>query len=205
MDHEIVFRIGLVGISAVGTLVQIYFGRKARPKQGAYTSIKREAVRREGWLTFIIHAALVFALGGMALLYAVVPASLRRSAVALPEVWRWLGLGLGFVGLAILVEVHRQLGRYWSAYLELQQNHQLITSGVYRRIRHPMYSVLFLLLSAMALISANWLFMVLCAARMALFFVRMRREEAMLIEQFGDEYRRYQQRTGRLLPRLGAR
>jgi len=35
--------------------------------------------------------------------------------------------------------------------------------------------------------------------------VRMRREEAMLIEQFGDEYRRYQQRTGRLLPRLGAR
>jgi len=205
MDHEIVFRIGLIAVSALAGLVQIYFGRKARPHQGAYTSIKREAFRREGRLNFVVHAALVLALGAMAMLYAVVPASLRWSAVALPESWRWVGLGLGLVALAGLVEVHRQLGRFWSAYLELQENHQLITTGVYRRIRHPMYSVLFVALIGMALMSANWLFMALCAARMLLFFERMRREEAMLMGQFGDEYRHYQQRTGRLLPRLRAR
>lgn len=205
MEHEIPFRIGLVALSVIAPLVQIYFGRKARPHQGAYSSIKRDAYRREGRLNFVVHAGLVFGLGVMVTLYAAYPASIRWSAVAIPCSWRWAGLGLGVVGLVALVEVHRQLGRFWSAYLELQEGHQLITTGVYRRIRHPMYTVLFLLLFATAIVSANWLFMVLCAGRMLMFFERMRREEAMLIGQFGDDYRRYQQRTGLLLPRLRAR
>jgi protein-S-isoprenylcysteine O-methyltransferase Ste14 len=205
MDHEIPFRIGLVTLSVIAPLAQIYFGRKARPHQGAYSSIKRDAYRREGRLNFVVHAALVFGLGLMVTLYAAYPASIRWSAVAIPYSWRWAGLGLGVVSLLGLIEVHRQLGRFWSAYLELQEGHQLITTGVYQRIRHPMYTVLFLLLFTSAIVSANWLFMVFCAGRMLMFFERMRREEAMLIGQFGDDYRRYQQRTGRLLPRLRAR
>lgn len=199
---EIVFKIGLIAVLDLAALIQIYFGRKARPHQRAYASIKRDAFRREGRLNFIVHAALVAALVIMSVLYAAYPASIQWSAVPLPESWRWVGLGLCLAGLVALVEVHRQLGRFWSAYLELQADHQLITTGVYRRIRHPMYTVLFLLLIGMALMSANWLFMALCAARMVLFFERMRREEAMLIGQFGDEYRLYQERTGRLLPRF---
>ncbi len=202
MGHEIVFRVGLVVFLSLAGLIQIYFGRRARPHQGAYTSVKREAYLREGRLNFILHAALVIAMSILAMLYAVIPASIRWSALAIPDAWRWAGLGLGIVSLLALIEVHRQLGRFWSAYLELQEGHQLITTGVYRRIRHPMYSVLFFFLIAEAVLSANWLFMVLCAGRMLMFFERMRREEGMLIGQFGDEYRRYQERTGRLLPRL---
>ncbi|HXJ97086.1 MAG TPA: isoprenylcysteine carboxylmethyltransferase family protein [Terriglobia bacterium] len=204
MGDEIPFRIGLVALSALAPFIQVYFGRKARPHQGAYTSVKRDSFRREGRLNFVVHAALVFAMGIVVALYAAYPPSVAWSHVAIPDAWRWAGLGFGIVSLLALIKVHRQLGRFWSAYLELQEGHQLITTGVYRRIRHPMYSVLFFFLLAAAVMSANWLFMVLCAGRMLMFFERIRREEGMLIGQFGDEYRRYQQRTGRLLPRLRA-
>lgn len=88
---------------------------------------------------------------------------------------QWAGLAPGLVGLLSLIEVHRQLRRFWSAYHELQENHALVTTGVYRTVRHPMDSVLFVLLTGMALTSTNWLFMALPATRMVMFFERMRR------------------------------
>ncbi|HEV3275478.1 MAG TPA: isoprenylcysteine carboxylmethyltransferase family protein [Terriglobia bacterium] len=201
MTDDVVFRVGLVAVSVPAPLIQTYFGRRARPHQAAY-GLKRAAFFREGRFNFILHATLVFGMAALIGVYAASPRSLRWCALPIPALWRWFGLILAVLALLGLVEVHRQLGRYWSAYLELQENHGLITSGLYSRIRHPMYTMISLHMIALSMVSANWLLTAVVAARLVLFFRRMGREEAMLTEHFGDRYRRYMQRTGRLLPRL---
>jgi protein-S-isoprenylcysteine O-methyltransferase Ste14 len=98
---------------------------------------------------------------------------------------------------------HRTLGRHWSGILELRENHRLISSGPYRHIRHPMYTGFFMMLSGVALLSANLLIALLqIGAFTATYLARVADEEAMMLDRFGDEYRGYMRRTGRLLPRL---
>ncbi len=79
----------------------------------------------------------------------------------------------------------------------------LVTNGPYRFIRHPMYAAIFLIGIGISLHSANWivaLAYLLPVTGMYLF--RISDEEEMMIEQFGDEYREYMRRTGRLVPKL---
>jgi protein-S-isoprenylcysteine O-methyltransferase Ste14 len=116
---------------------------------------------------------------------------------------RWPGLGFAIAGICLLDATHRALGRNWSGKLEIAEGHQLIVAGPYRRMRHPMYTALFCMAFAYSLLSANWIVAAANIAAVALMYLtRVRDEEQMLIDQFGDEYRAYMRRTGRLLPRL---
>jgi protein-S-isoprenylcysteine O-methyltransferase Ste14 len=133
-------------------------------------------------------------------LYVVNPAWLSWFSIALPSGVRWLGAGLGAAGLILLVWVHQTLGKYWSATLQLKKEHALVTSGPYRWVRHPMYTALVLLFVGLFLVSALWLFLLLVVASVLLFCRVIDKEEAMMVEQFGEEYRRYMERTGRFLP-----
>ena len=95
---------------------------------------------------------------------------------------------------------HAVLGRFWSPYLQLRPGHRLIAEGPYARIRHPMYSTILGWMMSLGLVAANWvpfIFAALCALN---FMLRIRGEEKMMLQQFGDEYREYMKRTGRLLP-----
>lgn len=205
LNAEIIFRVSLISLLLVVLFIQIYHGRKGqKPGRGSY-SLDKTALNREGALSLIGHGAVLAFMLVMMVLYAVTPKRVQWSRVAFPEALQWLGLGLGIISLAALAGVHRALGRYWSPYLRLQEGHRLVTSGLYRWVRHPMYSVLFVHTLAMALVSSNWLFALLCLARMAFLYARIGKEEAMLIEQFADEYRDYMQQAGRLLPRFKGR
>ena len=119
-----------------------------------------------------------------------------------------LGLGPLVVGVMCLViglwlfyRSHADLGTNWSITLEIREQHRLITQGVYRRIRHPMYLALALYSIGLALVIPNWVagpsnliaFAILCA-------LRVHAEERMMVEQFGDEYAAYSARTKRLIP-----
>jgi len=100
---------------------------------------------------------------------------------------------------------HADLGINWSPGLELREGHGLVTSGVYARIRHPMYAALFLSALAQPLLVQNWLAGVLAIpAAAALWFVRVPLEEKMMRDTFGSEYQTYCARTGRLLPKFTA-
>jgi protein-S-isoprenylcysteine O-methyltransferase Ste14 len=82
-------------------------------------------------------------------------------------------------------------------------NHQLVTHGPYRWVRHPMYSVFYVLFVSWFLITANALIGCLWVGAITLIVIdRLDHEEQVMIETFGDEYRQYMQRTGRLLPKL---
>jgi protein-S-isoprenylcysteine O-methyltransferase Ste14 len=104
-------------------------------------------------------------------------------------------------GLWVFYRAHSDLGTNWSITLELREQHQLITRGVYRQIRHPMYSALVLYSLAHALVIPNWVagpsnviaFGILLALRVGA-------EERMMRDEFGNEYAAYAARTKRLIP-----
>src|SRR5712692_7979515 len=105
------------------------------------------------------------------------------------------------IGLWLFYRSHADLGTNWSITLEVRDQHQLITQGVYRRIRHPMSSALALYAVAHVLVIPNWVAGPSNLVAFAvLFALRVRAEERMMIEQFGDEYTAYVARTKRLVP-----
>jgi len=105
------------------------------------------------------------------------------------------------VGLWWFNRSHSDLGTYWSVTLELRENHQLITQGVYRYVRHPMYAALFVYAIGQALTVPNWVAgPSYLAAFGILFALRIGAEERMMLETFGDEYAAYRARTKRLIP-----
>jgi protein-S-isoprenylcysteine O-methyltransferase Ste14 len=135
-------------------------------------------------------------------LYAVTgfPASLDRPFI--PAV-AWLGLVPLSAALWLFRRSHVDLGRNWSISLELREQHALVKTGVYRLIRHPMYSSFFLLGVAQMLLLSNWLPDASGLLGAGAFYAfRIRREEAMMLESFGDDYRAYMAETKQLIPWL---
>lgn len=124
----------------------------------------------------------------------------------LPAWAPWCGVVVMLVALWLFWRSHADLGLNWSVTLEIRKEHQLIKEGIYRSIRHPMYAAIWLFSLAQALLLANWL--AGCAALVAfapMYFLRTPREEHMMCEVFGQEYRDYMVQTGRLWPRLGGK
>jgi protein-S-isoprenylcysteine O-methyltransferase Ste14 len=113
----------------------------------------------------------------------------------------WLGTAVFALSLLLFYRTHRDLGRSWSVTLEIRETHQLVTTGVYRHVRHPMYSAFFLWAVAQALLLPN--FVAGLAGLIGfgtLFTFRLPREERMMEERFGEAYRAYAARTRRIIP-----
>ena len=105
------------------------------------------------------------------------------------------------IGLWLFYRSHADLGTNWSITLELHEQHCLITQGVYRRIRHPMYLALALYSVGQALVIPNWVAGPSNLLAFAILFaLRVRAEERMMFESFGGEYAAYSARTNRLIP-----
>jgi protein-S-isoprenylcysteine O-methyltransferase Ste14 len=113
----------------------------------------------------------------------------------------WLGAAMFAASLALFYVVHRDLGRSWSVTLELRDDHALITHGVYRWVRHPMYSAFWLWAIAQALLLPNWIAGLAGLVGFGtLYFCRVGYEERMMLDGFGDSYRQYMARTKRIIP-----
>ncbi|MEM9349853.1 MAG: protein-S-isoprenylcysteine O-methyltransferase [Pseudomonadota bacterium] len=113
------------------------------------------------------------------------------------------GTVMGLAGLYIFYRSHADLGEMWSAHLELREQHRLITQGIYARMRHPMYTAIFLICASQALILANWLTGPLAFIVFWLLYVtRIRSEEQMMADTFGSAWESYAAETPRLLPKI---
>jgi len=124
----------------------------------------------------------------------------------LPPFMPWCGAAVMVPALWLFWRSHADLGRNWSATLEVRKDHQLVTHGVYRRIRHPMYAAIILWGLAQGLLLSNWLAgWSTLVPFLVMYVLRTPREERMMCEFFGDAYRDYMRQTGRLLPRLFGR
>ena len=113
----------------------------------------------------------------------------------------WSGTAVFAVALIGFYRTHRDLGRFWSVTLEIRQTHELVTTGVYRHVRHPMYAAFFLWAVAQALLLPNWIAGPAGLVGFGtLFGLRVWREERMMEAAFGDAYRAYAARTWRVIP-----
>ena len=187
---EFIWFAGLIG----WYVIRYPFERKAKKTRVSKTLMDwREWVLLAiGWSgLFLIPAA--YAVTGF-------PASADRPHV--PAI-AWLGLLATATALWLFRRSHVDLGRNWSVTLEVREAHVLVTTGVYHLVRHPMYSSFFLLGLAQVLLLPNWLAGAAGLLGAGLLFVfRVFREEQMMLERFGDEYRSYMARTKRIIPAL---
>lgn len=105
------------------------------------------------------------------------------------------------VGLWLFARSHADLGTNWSITLEVREKHQLVTQGIYRHVRHPMYLALLVYSVGQALVLPNWIAGPSYGVAMALLFaLRLGPEERMMLEEFGKDYEAYIGRTKRLVP-----
>lgn len=128
---------------------------------------------------------------------------LDAYAIPVPDPVRFLFLALFVFNIWLFVKVHRDLGTNWSAILEVKEGHTLVRTGIYRWIRHPMYAHFWIWVIAQGFILANGLVLAFgVIAWGLLYFLRVPKEEEMLLKEFGDEYRNYMNETGRVIPRF---
>ena len=132
---------------------------------------------------------------------------LRRGLLAsrfLPDnsLPRNLGLALALCGLALTVWARHHLGQYWSDKVEIKVDHQLICSGPYARMRHPIYSGVLLAVAGTALAVGEWRGVLAFLVLLANYSLKAKKEERVLATQFGDAFREHTRKTGFFVPRL---
>lgn len=179
-------------------LMRFWFGFRVW-RTGERLLPDRAALEREGFWTVTLDRLFSLLVAVVVLLW-LQGNSLRRLAFPAPDWLRWAGLALGIASVGLFAWTHAVLGRFWSATLQLRSDHELITVGPYARIRHPMYSAILGWLMSLGLVGATWTPFLFVALGTLVVLLRTRGEEKMMLEQFGDDYREYRKRTGRLLP-----
>jgi protein-S-isoprenylcysteine O-methyltransferase Ste14 len=107
---------------------------------------------------------------------------------------------LALAGLIVMLWARVTLGRNWSAGVVLKEGHDLVTSGPYRFVRHPIYSGLLLLAFGWAIWRGRLSGFLGLVVWIVLFWIKARSEEALMIEHFGDAYLRYKERVKALIP-----
>ena len=148
---------------------------------------------------------LASALFGLAVLPAIYVATGFPEAAGYRTGWWAIVLGAIVFASALWVfrRAHKELGRNWSITLEIRDQHRLINTGPYAFIRHPMYTSFLLMGLGQALLLPNWIAGLSGLVGFAvLFFLRVGKEERMMLENFGPQYRAYMERTKRLIPYL---
>ena len=114
-----------------------------------------------------------------------------------------LGTIIFAFGLWVFRKSHKVLGRNWSITLQIREQHKLVCAGPYAMVRHPMYTSFLLMALGQAFLLSNWVVGLAGLIGFAvLFFLRVDKEERMMLENFGPQYRAYMERTKRIIPYL---
>jgi protein-S-isoprenylcysteine O-methyltransferase Ste14 len=191
--YESQFKLVLAALLLVDVGIRLYYQRGRKKFEKA--TVKYE--RREKILYYLV------ALGLIPIFFYILTSWIDTFGIPLPQGVRWLGATLIFAGDILFIWSHKVLGRNWSPILEIRKGHILVTDGPYKFIRHPMYAAIFLIGIGVSLLSANWIVaLTYLLPTTSLYLVRVSDEEEMMIGQFGDKYREYMTKTGRLIPKL---
>ena len=146
-------------------------------------------------------------LGGLILFGLLIPNAAfwyaPEFSFAVPESLQQGGLVLILISIFLLLRTFKDLGKQYTPTLQIFEYHGLITSGIYKYVRHPMYLTAFLILIAQSLLMPNQIGVgsnVITA--LILLFLRIPAEEKMLIQEFDMEYKKYMERTAGIIPYL---
>ena len=200
MAAESIFHIAFWVLFGGLLVMRVYFSLRVRQAKERLMP-DRKAIEREGRGMFAVRVVMFFLLLVWLALYAINPTWMGVLSVPFPDWLRWAGFALGLASLGFWSWTQVALGKEWSPQLQLREEHHLVTTGPYSRIRHPLYTAMLGYGTSLALVTANWVFIVLAVAVIAGLFARVPKEEQMMIEEFGEEYKAYMQRTGRFFPK----
>jgi protein-S-isoprenylcysteine O-methyltransferase Ste14 len=184
-------KVVLIAASIVMVVIRAPHGNRSRKVKVASSRKSRleVALLTLAWISFFV--PLVWAFSPV---FAFADYPLRKAPFA-------AGVACYAAGLWLFHRSHADLGEFWSITLEVREKHRLVTEGVYRRIRHPMYTALFLYGLGQALVVPNWVAGPSYGAAFGLLFaLRLGAEERMMRETFPGEYEAYAARTRRLIP-----
>jgi protein-S-isoprenylcysteine O-methyltransferase Ste14 len=116
------------------------------------------------------------------------------------ETVQWMAAVLCIAGLAFCVWARVTLGRNWSGTITFKEGHELIERGPYRLVRHPIYTGLLAMFLATAIAAGHLGGVVAVMLAFASFWVKLKEEEKLMLQQFPDQYGSYQQRVKRIIP-----
>ena len=195
--NENIFRLLAAVILITGMSISSYYRRKADRESGE--KISRNA---DGSLM-----ATIIRIGGLLLwlspfVYLINPAWMAWSKIGLPEWIRWLGVVIGVLCVGGVYWLFSSIGSGITPTSATRQQHTLVTGGPYRWVRHPLYTIGSSMFISFGMMADNWYIALLGILAFIAMAIRTPKEEANLLEKFGDEYREYMTRTGRFLPKF---
>lgn len=176
---------GFILFALIDSLLPRFFSKARRAKP---------VLVSDQWSSAVIYMAEVAAL--------VVGSAIRYfNITVINSLWQYGGLVVVLAGFFFRAWAILTLGRFFSRVIEIESEHKLITEGPYRWIRHPSYTGIFLILTGINLGLGTWLGTLLGSAMLLSgMLYRINVEEKVLLQNFGDEYRLYRERTWMLFP-----
>ncbi|MFT3895810.1 MAG: isoprenylcysteine carboxylmethyltransferase family protein [Anaerolineales bacterium] len=195
--NETIFRLLAAVILFSGVGISIYHRRKADKESGERLSRSADGT---AMMTVIKIFGLILWLSP--LVYLINPNWMAWSKIGLPDWIRWIGVGIGVLCVFGIYWLFSSIGTGITPVSATRKEHRLSTSGPYRWIRHPLYTVGSSFYISFGLMADNWFIIMMGVLAFIAMAIRTPKEEANLIEKFGDEYRDYMKRTGRFLPKV---
>ena len=197
MKRESVFRSITAALLVTAAAISVYHRHRAEQAGGEEISLQEEGLT----------TALALRSSGLVVMLSVVayllnPRWMRWSSLGLPALLRWSGAGFGTVFLVLALWIFRTIGKNITSTVETREEHELVTDGPYRWVRHPLYTVGTSFFMSLGIVAANWFVGLASLVVLVMLSIRLPKEEEKLSEKFGDEYQSYMKRTGRLLPRI---
>lgn len=196
--NESIFRILAAVVLFSGVGISTYYRRKADKESGERLSRSADG---NAMMTVIRLGGLVLWLSPV--VYLINPAWMAWAKIGLPDPIRRLGVGIGVLCVFGIYWLFSSIGSGITPVSATRKEHKLSTSGPYRWVRHPLYTVGSSFYISFGLISDNWFIILMGVLAFIAMAIRTPKEEANLIEKFGDEYREYMKRTGRFFPKPG--
>lgn len=178
----------LLAAAACWVLLSLYWEMEARHAAEVKSS---ESRRSRAFHVFLTNAALVLMIAPIHGFGRFVPVSVWIMSA---------GLVLEVLGLALAIWSRRHLGRNWSGEITIKVEHELIRSGPYQRLRHPIYTGLLAMYAGVLLVTGEWLALVGFVIVGLAYWRKIRLEEANLNVAFGADYDAYRRESWALVP-----
>jgi protein-S-isoprenylcysteine O-methyltransferase Ste14 len=168
--------------------------------------VPQQALERRLWLVWVPMVVLWMALPMVALHAQAAPLAVPAWAREGPyAAIRVVGALVAIGALFATIECWKRMGRNWRMAVTPGEKTELVTTGLYRSIRHPIYALSILLVAATAVVLPTWPMILIALTNATLVNLKARNEERHLLAMHGDAYAAYLAGTGRFLPRLFAR
>jgi len=193
---ETLVRVLLYGWIIAG-LWLVFVANWAVAAVGAKRNASRRQWRTEIGLRLVVILLIVVLLQSRSLRQFL--AETQRSASHYSAILGWTGVALCLLGLSLAMNARRHLGRNWGLPMSHKEQPELVTSGPYAVIRHPIYTCLILAMLGSA-IGVNVFWAPLLVLVGAYFIYSARREETVMLQLFPEQYAAYMARTGMFAP-----